>query len=435
MQATRLENSTQSDSSSLSRRDWLRGLAVGGLAGPLAFEASGTSPTFAPDADLLAKDPERYWAQLRTEQFLLAKDRVFLNPGSLGVMPRVVMNRVIETLTRGAEYATDDVVRWGYERLETERSIMATFLGCRTEELAFTHNCTEAMSIIANGLDNLRPGDEILTTNQEHGGGSACWRLRAARTGVAVREVELPTTPKSPDELLDRLIAAIHPRTRVVSFSGITSPTGLHLPVRQICRAAREKGVISVVDGAHMDGQIHVDLRELECDYFAGSPHKWMFAPPGCGLLYGRDDRLDQLWPCVVNAGWDDKAGARAARFMMIGTNNRSTIDGMMEGLRFLQQLGPELVYRRIHHLARLALAEVQRRPYLEAVTPDDDRLFHAMVSFRFRTDPGDRLAKALKAANINALGGARTRISTHIHCRPSDIEAFFRVCDQVAGG
>ncbi|MBL9135369.1 MAG: aminotransferase class V-fold PLP-dependent enzyme [Verrucomicrobiales bacterium] len=432
MPGSRFETFPPSDSSRVTRRDWLRGLAVFGLAGDLAFEAEGASPVSTPDADLLAKDPDRYWAQLRTDQFLLADDRVFLNPGSLGVMPRVVLNRVMETLTRGAEYSSDDVVRWGYERLESERGTMAAFLGCRTEELAFTHNCTEAMSIIANGLDHLRPGDEILTTNQEHGGGSACWRLRAARTGVSVREIEIPTTPKSPEELLDRLLSEIKPRTRVLSFSGITSPTGLHLPVRQLCQAAREKDVISVVDGAHMDGQVHVDLQDLGCDYFAGSPHKWMFAPPGCGLLYGRGDRLDQLWPCVVNAGWDDKTGAHAARFMMIGTNNRCTIDGMMEGLRFLQRLGPDQVYRRIHHLARLALAEVHRRPYLEAVTPDDDRLFHAMISFRFRRDPGETLGKAMKAANINAIVGTRTRLSTHIHCRPSDIEAFFRVCDEV---
>lgn len=423
----------------MSRRDWFRHstawLATAGVIASADAPATSPIPVAPPlDTATLATDPERFWNRVRAEQFLLADDRIFLNPGSLGIAPRPVLQTMFATLTRGAEYDTDDVVRWGYERLEPERRAMASFLGCRPEELAFMHNCTEAMSTIANGLDELRPGDEVLTTNQEHGGGSAGWKLRAARTGVTVREVEIPTTPQSPEDLADRLVSAIGPRTRVLSFSGITSPTGLRFPVRDICRAAREKSVISVVDGAHMDGQIHVNLQELECDYFAGSPHKWMFAPPGCGLLYGRGDRLDTLWPCIANAGWDDKAGAHAARFMMIGTNNRATIDGMMEGLRFLQALGPENVYARIHHLALLARKEVERRAYLESVTPADERLYHGMISFKFKKDPGERLGQAMKAARINAIAGGRSRLSTHIHCRPADLARFFQICDQVAG-
>ena len=212
----------------------------------------------------------------------------------------------------------------------------------------------------------------------------------------------------------------------------ITSPTGLILPARQICRAAHEKGVITVLDGAHMDGQIPVNLHKLSCDYFAGSPHKWLFAPPGCGLLYGRDDLLDRLWPCVVSSGWDNKAGLHAARFMMIGTNNRSTIDGMIAGVRFLKGLGEQVVYERMHHLARLAMKAAQRRSYLEAVTRDDSRFFQAMLSIRFKTDKLESLWPALKERKIFVLGGQQLRLSFHIHTRPSDIEKFFEVCDRI---
>jgi selenocysteine lyase/cysteine desulfurase len=256
--------------------------------------------------------------------------------------------------------------------------------------------------------------------------------LRAARAGINVREVEIPLSPKQPDEITDRLVSAMGPRTRVLSFSGITSPTGLILPARQICSAARDKGVITVLDGAHMDGQIPVHLHELGCDYFAGSPHKWVFAPPGCGLLYGRDDLLDGLWPSVVTSGWDNKSGLHAARFMMVGTNNRATIDGMIEGLRFLGRVGPPQVYERMHHLARLVLKEAQQRSYLELVTPDDSRLFQAMVTVRFKTDQLEALFAALKQSKICVLGGQRLRLSTHIHTRPSDIDKFFQICDRI---
>lgn len=425
---------TDSDSPArVNRRGALRRLAAFGALAALPWEQAQASAPPLPDREQLKRDPEEFWARLRAEQFLLQDQRIFLNPGSLGVAPRPVLEAVSASLQRGAEYATDDIERWGYETLEADRRAMAEFLGCAPPELAFTHNCTAAMSIIANGLD-LRAGDEVLITNQEHGGGSACWRLKAARAGITVREVEIPVTPKEPGELAERLISAIGPRTRLLSFSGITSPTGLILPVRQICQAARQKSVLTVVDGAHMDGQIPVHLRQLECDFFAGSPHKWMFAPAGCGLLYGRDDALDHLWPCVVTSGWDDKT-LHAARFMMIGTNSRAILHGMMEGLRFLRNLGPDLVYARTHQLARLVMERARHRTYFELITPDDSRLFHAMVSLRCTAQNLDPLTAALRANRINVVAGPRFRISTHVHARPGDIEKFFQVCDSVLGG
>ncbi|MBM3848218.1 MAG: aminotransferase class V-fold PLP-dependent enzyme, partial [Verrucomicrobia bacterium] len=156
---------------------------------------------------------------------------------------------------------------------------------------------------------------------------------------------------------------------------------------------------------------------------------------PGCGLLYGRDDLLDRLWPCVASSGWDNKAGLRSARFMMIGTNGRSTIDGMIAGVRFFKSLGEQTVYERIHHLARLVMKQAQRRSYLEVVTPDDSRFFQAMVSMRFKPEKLEALWPALRKKKISVLAGQRVRLSLQIHTRPSDIEQFFQVCDRILGG
>jgi len=442
---------------SLNRREALRRLAQGGaglgvglfgVAGSAAKDplppaktnlAASTaaghglgSPIEAlPDISLRRSDPEGYWSQVRRGQFLLPEGRAFLNPGSLGVMPRSVMQAVFDSLHQGAEYASDTVQRWGYEPLEAERAEMASFLGCAAESLAFTHNCTEAMSFIAAGLD-LKPGDEVVSTNQEHGGGISCWRVKAARSGIVLREVELPTRPRDPGELLEKLVSALGQRTRVLSFSGITSPTGLVLPARELCEAARARGVITVLDGAHMDGQMAVNLRELGCDYFAGSPHKWLFGPAGCGLLYGRPEALDQLWPTVASGGWDNKLGLKAARFMMVGTNNRATIDGMIAGVRFLKSLGEEVVYERQRSLTAHALTEARRRNYLEVITPEDTRLHRAMISIRFKSDQLDPLWIELRREDIGVLGGQRLRLSFHVHTRKTDIDRFFSVCDRV---
>ena len=290
------------------------GAALAALPPPLSAEALAL-----PSASLLESAPEKYWQRIRDEQFLLPVARVFLNNGSLGVAPKPVIQAVTGYLERGAalDLPPGEYPRWGYETLDAQRTVAAAYLGCAKDDLAFTHNATEALSTIAAGLD-LRAGDEVLMTDQEHASGKAGWQVRQARHGIAIREVKLTFPPLSPDQLADTMIGAIGPRTRVLFFSGLLSVTGTVMPVRQICDAARAKGVITVVDGAHMNGQIPMRIDELGCDYYAGSPHKWMFAPAGCGILWGRPEMLDKLWPTNVTGGWDKKE-SHALRFMKIG--------------------------------------------------------------------------------------------------------------------
>ncbi len=386
-----------------------------------------------PDPALRQRDPEKYWLQVRREQFLLPGWRAFLNNGSLGVAPRPVVRTVAEFLETAAALVHDEYPRWGYETLDEERAEMAAFAGCKKEELAFTHCATEAMSVIANGID-LKAGDEVLITDHEHPSGIAPWALRARRHGITVREVKLPHPPQSAEQLADVVVSAIGPRTRVLSYSGILSPTGVLMPCREICRAARARGVLTVIDGAHMNGQVPFLIADLECDFFAGSPHKWLFAPAGCGLLYIREEHLDRHWPVIVTGDWD-KLDLKAARFMKIGTNNRAILAGMLAGKRFLESLGPENVYARIHELARRVYQKAAERPYLRLLSSADHRLYGALVTVTFPEDfRFDELWRKAKERKIWLYGGQRLRISTPIHLRQSDIDATFALFDEVAG-
>jgi selenocysteine lyase/cysteine desulfurase len=355
-----------------------------------------------------------------------------LNNGSLGVPPKPVVDAVCESLTRGAGLLTDEYPRWGYELLDAPRTEYAEFLGCKKEELAFMHNATEAMSTVAAGLD-LKAGDEVLITDQEHPSGRGPWLQKQARNGITVREVEIPLPPKNPEQLVDLLVSAIGPRTRVLSFSGITSLTGLLMPIRQICDAARAKSVMTVVDGAHMVGQVPFRLSELGCDFFAGSPHKWMFAPPGCGLLYVREEMLDQLWPTTVTGNWDDKS-LKAAKFMMVGTNNRAVFDGMLEGLRFHKAIGSDRIYGRIHQLARMVYEKASQLPYVELLTPADERLYGSLATFRFKSKNTSAFYALCKKRRMWIIGGEKLRVSSHIHTRPSDIELLFSTIEETMG-
>ena len=396
----------------------------------MAAARGSASTKSLPDAALRASNAEKYWRQIRDEQFYLPDWRAFLNNGSLGVTPNPVLTAVEDYMERAAGLLMDEYPRWGYETLDEERALMAEFVGCKKDELAFTHNATEALSMIAAGLD-LKAGDEVVMTNYEHPSGKAPWHRRAQRDGITVREVEIPLPPKNAGQLADMMVGAIGPRTKVLSFSGILSAPGVVMPVREICTAARAKGVITVVDGAHMNGQVALKLSDFNCDYYAGSPHKWMFAPAGCGLLYIREENLDRLWPTITTGDWDNKS-LKAARFMKVGTNNRAIFVGMMAGLRFLQALGPENVYARIHTLAQRTFEMARKRPYLDVLSGEDHHLYGSLVYVGFQGRDQKKLAAKIKEKRMWVLAGDRVRISTHIHTRPQDIEMYFSTLDEV---
>jgi isopenicillin-N epimerase len=384
-----------------------------------------------PSDSLFRSNPEAYWTQLRKEQFLLPDWRHFLNNGSLGVTPKPVLKSVTDYMERAAALLMDDYPRWGYETLDAERAKMAAFVGCKPSELAFTHNATEAISIVAAGVD-LKPGDEVLMTDFEHPSGKNPWFLKAQRYGVTVREVKLPVPPKSASQLADVFTSAIGPRTRMISFSGIVSGLGFLMPSREICDYARSKGILTLVDGAHMHGQVPVKISDLHCDFFAGSPHKWLFAPAGCGILYAREEVQDRLWPSIVTGNWDNKK-LGAARFMQVGTNNRAIFEGMMAGLDFHNQIGSERVYSRIHDLSKTVYRRAAEVPYLKMLSPEDDTMWGGLVSFEITKDTSALWPK-LKEKKVWTTGGNRMRMSTHVHTRPEDIEVFFGILKETLG-
>jgi selenocysteine lyase/cysteine desulfurase len=423
----------------MNRREAIRSLTYSAALFGLPASVISAETTALPSISLLDGDPDAYWNRLREEQFLMPGKRAFLNTGSVGVAARPVVKVVCDYLEQSAGlhmeglHEGDAYPRWGYETLDSHRSELAQFVGCAKDELAITHNATEAMSIIAGGMP-LEKDAEILITDQEHPSGREPWRVREAKGEVTVREVALPLPPESPEQLADTVVSAIGPKTRVLMFSGIMSPTGLLMPIREICDAARAKGVTTVVDGAHMTGQVPYRIDDMGCDYFAGSPHKWLFAPVGSGLLYIREERLDSHYPVIATAGWDDKS-LKAGRFMRFGTNNRAIIEGFMAGLHFAQAIGPERIYKRMHDLAKETYARARALPYTEMLSPEDDSMYGSLVTFRLNL-PEQKLERLWQLCDerlIWTTGNPQLRLSTHIHTRRSDLDLFFETLAEAA--
>lgn len=188
------------------------------------------------------------------------------------------------------------------QAMEDVRAKAAAFIGCKKDELLITRSTTEGMNWVAQGL-GLKAGDRVLTTDQEHPGGRVCWDYMARRGGVGLDVVAIPPEEQDARSIVGRMASAITPRTRVLSFSHLLTSTGLRMPVAELCSLARERGCLSVVDGAQAVGGIAVDVKALGCHVYAASGHKWLLAPPGTGLLFLSEEIGNAVDPIALQSG------------------------------------------------------------------------------------------------------------------------------------
>jgi selenocysteine lyase/cysteine desulfurase len=312
------------------------------------------------------------WERVRAE-FSIPQDRIYLNVGTLGPQPRVVVDAVIDHTRRVAESLPPAV------QLDALKSEAARLLRCDPAGLVFPRNTTEGMNFVANGLE-LATGNEIVTTRHEHIGGLCCWELVAKRRGLGLNQVVLPD-PTSAQSAFDAIVRAITPRTRVVSVSHVNFTNGLVMPVRPLIEHCRPRGIIVVVDGAHPPGLMPVDLGAMDPDFYATSPHKWLFAAQGTGLLYLRDEWRTKLWPTIASGEWDDTS-LGAQRLNHLGTVDESRLAGLLAALRFHQAIGPESVYARIRELRGYLFQHLREDPRVRFQSLRDDAAFAGMVSF-----------------------------------------------------
>src|ERR1700732_3518958 len=228
------------------------------------FAQLAQMPGQLPDRGLYDSNEEADWEEMR-KQFVIPADEVYLNNGTVGSSPAPVLRAIFDGYNETETWARadpEDSPIWGYGAWNEFRDPLAAFVGCKRDEIALLRNATEANSYIANGLD-MKPGDEVLMTDQEHPGGEHPWNLKAKRYGIVVKKVTLPKPVPNAAAVLNLFNDAITPRTRVLFFSHITTVTGVVLPAKELCALARSKGILSAVDGAHVVGMMRLKLREL----------------------------------------------------------------------------------------------------------------------------------------------------------------------------
>lgn len=373
---------------------------------------------------------EAFWQAIRGS-FSLNTRRIYLNNGTFGPSPTRVVNAIqsrMNEIAASGEYGSTD----------RARRRLAAFMHVKAEEIALTHSTTDGINIVTWGLP-LKPGDEVIITQQEHVGNALPWINRARLHNIVLKPFQPAQTAAENIDLIRRLIT---PRTRVLALPHISCTTGLVLPLQEIAAMARSKGIFTAIDGAHGPGSLNLDLKSLGCDFYAASCHKWMLGPSGTGFLYVREDLLDTLQAYWVGAhsdtGWDllttpvtFKGYAGSAHRYDFGTPNAALYAGVEETITFLEETGMDKIEKRIKQLStHLQQKLVDLGGKIDMLTTREDISRAGMVTFRIAGKDFAEVNKlaaknnfrirAVPESNLNAL-----RVSTHIYNSPDEIDRF----------
>jgi selenocysteine lyase/cysteine desulfurase len=357
----------------ISRRSFLRAGSASGAAALAALSTdalarvvqAGDAAAGRPAVEL-ARD-ETYWREVQ-QAFTLDRTLVNLNNGGVCPSPRVVH----EALKRYLDISNQSPVYHMWQLLEPNiepvRRALARAFGCDPEELAVTRNASEALQIAQLGLD-LEPGDEVLTTNQDYPRMLDTWDQRARRDGIRVVRISLPVPATDLGEVVSRVERALTPRTRVLHFCHVVNLTGQILPVRDLCRLARARGIRTIVDGAHAFAHFPFVLGDLECDCYGTSLHKWLLAPVGTGFLYVRRDLIPSIWPLTPA---NERLAADIRKFEEIGTHPAATHNAIAEALVFHHALGAERKAERLRYLKARWAEPLRQHPRVRLLTSLD---------------------------------------------------------------
>lgn len=282
-----------------------------------------------------AAEDEAFWGEV-ARAFTVDRSLVNLNNGGVSPSPAYVQDAMKRHLDYSNEAPTYTMWRILEPQREAVRQRLAREWGVDPEEIAITRNASESLQICQLGLD-LEPGDQVLTTSQDYPRMLTTFRQRERREGIVLREITIPVPAEDPAEVVRRFEAAISPRTRLILACHMINLTGQILPVREIVAMARGRGVPVIVDGAHALAHFDFRLSDLQCDYYAVSLHKWLFAPHGTGLLYVRRDRIADLWPLMAAP---PELDTDIRKFEEIGTHPAANFLAIGEALTFHQALG-----------------------------------------------------------------------------------------------
>jgi isopenicillin-N epimerase len=371
----------------VSRRDFARFLALSGSV--LLPKELGAWP--APLAQTPDRPDERFWLSVR-EQFLMPPDLGVLNAANLCPSPAPVL----EAMYRSTKDMDGDPSFENRQKMSTgkeeTRRLVARYLRISPEEIVLARNTSEANNMVSSGLD-LKAGDEVVILADNHPSNNSAWIQKATRFGFSVSTVNQPNPHPGPDYYIEAVTRAITPRTRVLAFTHHTSTVGDALPARELCQLARERGVLTLVDGASAMGLLDIDLSDMQPDFYTGSSHKWPCGPKEVGVLYVNARAHERIRPSIISAYPGAVGISRSMEAM--GQRDEPAIIGFGEAITFQTKIGRQAIEDRSRALAQALIAGLRRIGEVQLWTHPDPSRSGAIVTFR----PGNLDIPKLSAA------------------------------------
>jgi selenocysteine lyase/cysteine desulfurase len=423
----------------MDRRSFL--LKTGTSAAALPVFGIPAAQTRRPEIQSLHTLSEsEFWKGVK-QQFPMPLDEAYFNTGTIGAQPIDVLEKVIKSMRFNAiNIAKTDYqgngpeLLSGYKDHVDLRKKIADLINCEYQEIALTQNATYGMNYLSNGL-SLKEGDEIIQTNQEHGGGSAGWKVAAARNQLVRKEITMPVPANDPQEIIDLIFAAVSPKTRIIAVPHIISGFGTVLPVKAICTEAKRRGIFTILDGAQSIGHVPVDVQEIGCDAYFSSLHKWLLAPAGNGILYVKKDHMPGIWTTLASYQWENEEDP-GFRLSQRGTGNPSLLIGLEAAIDFHYEIGPKKVTDRINHLGQYLRDGLQEIPQVEIRSSTHTALCAGITTYGVKGISGKDLQIEMwrrKKLQPRAVGEDMIRQSTHIYNLESEIDATLEVVRDLA--
>ena len=410
----------------VSRRDFTRLFALGGSAALFADPAWARQAPSAPP--LAAGGPaagEAFWTSVRA-QFVMPLDLGVLNAANLCPASRPVLDALTrETLSVDQDPSPQNRARL-YPEKEKTRVAVAEFLRVTPEEIVLTRNTSEANNLVSSGVD-LKPGDEVIIHADNHPSNHQAWSEKAKRFGYSVVIVEQKNPHPGPEYYIDAYTKAITPRTKLISFTQMTSTVGDMLPAKELCRLARERGILSLIDGAQSFGLFDLNLADIQPDFFSGSAHKWPCSSRECGVLYIARSAQDKIWPSIYSA-YPGAVGI-SRTFEGFGQRDEATMIAFREALEFQTKVGRAAIEARSRALATQLIAGLAKLPDVKVWTSPQPERRAAVVSFLPGSVNPSKLGALLYERDKIAVAGrgrgdrGGLRASPHFYNTPAEID------------
>jgi selenocysteine lyase/cysteine desulfurase len=410
--------------SSVSRRDFTRLFMTGGSAALLAHPAWAQAPAPAlPAAGPAAGEP--FWAAVRA-QFVMPPDLAVMNAANL--CP--ASGPALQALSR----ETGDVDRnpspQNRARLadarEKTRKVLAEFLRVSPEEIVITRNTSESNNLVSNGLE-LKAGDEVVIFADNHPSNNQAWQEKSKRFGYTVRVVEQKNPHPGAEYYIEAFTRALTPQTKVLAFTHFTNTVGDLFPAKEICAAARSRGVLTLVDGAQTFGLFDVNLRDIDPDFYSGSAHKWPCGARECGVLFVNARVHDRIWPTSYSA-YPGAVGI-SRRLEAFGQRDEATMIAFAEALAFQTTIGRTAIEDRSKALTQQLLAGLRKLDGFKSFTSIEPDRTGAVVTFVPGALDARKLVAALyqndKIAVTTGGGQGRSgiRVSPHFYNTTAEVD------------